>query len=177
MAGDKSMGGYLRVVTEEDMELLFEWANEQDVRKNSFSAKDISFEEHKKWFQKLLGDKNCRQYIYEYENEAIGQVRIRINGDTAEISYSICVGKRGFGHGKIMLQLLCEEVKNTLPTVRKLVGRVKPDNIASQTTFIEDGFEEVYSSYELMIDEYKKRTIVENEIDRECVGGGYSHMR
>lgn len=175
MAGDRFMGGYLRTVTEDDMELLFEWANEQNVRKNSFSSKDISFEEHQKWFQKLLIDKNCRQYIYEYENEPTGQIRIQIIGAIAEISYSICAEKRGLGHGKVMLQLLCEEVKNALPAVQKLVGFVKPDNIASQVVFEEVGFDETCHKYELMLDQYKKMTIVEGGTGKEpCLGGYFS---
>ena len=58
------MKTYLRTAEETDMMLLFEWANELSVRQNSFSTEEISYEEHKNWFQELQRDPQRRQYIY-----------------------------------------------------------------------------------------------------------------
>ena len=41
--------GYLRLAEMEDMDLLFTWANEEMVRKNSFSTRKITYEEHVIW--------------------------------------------------------------------------------------------------------------------------------
>lgn len=146
------MKEYLRKATKADTELLFQWANEPLVRQNSFSQKEIAYEEHKKWFRRLLECQDRSQYIYIYEGEPIGQVRIKIEGDQAKISYSICKEKRGQGHGKMLLRLLCEQVKNDFPEVRTLVGEVKPENRASQETFKRAGFGEKYYMYELSLD-------------------------
>ena len=48
------MQQYLRKATIEDMDLLFQWANDPVVRKNSFSTAEISYEEHTKWYHNLL---------------------------------------------------------------------------------------------------------------------------
>ena len=40
---------YLRTADENDMDLLFQWANDPDVRKNSFHSEPISYETHKKY--------------------------------------------------------------------------------------------------------------------------------
>ena len=91
--------GYLRPAAEADIDLLFEWANEPLVRKNSFTAKEITYEEHKKWFRDLMEDDSCRQYIYISGEEAVGQARVKQKGNTGEISYSVCAKKRGMGYG------------------------------------------------------------------------------
>lgn len=149
------MDRYLRAATEADMDLLFEWANEPLVRKNSFSTEKIPYEEHRKWFARILNDESCRQYIYVSGGEAAGQVRIMVNGEIAEISYSICAKKRGMGHGKLMLQLISELIIHDFPTVKRLIGKVKPDNIASQKAFMNAGFEETYYTYEMSVNRLK----------------------
>ncbi|WP_158002136.1 hypothetical protein [Clostridium botulinum] len=37
----------LRKVNEKDCEPLFQWANDKEVRKNSFNTEDIIYEEHR----------------------------------------------------------------------------------------------------------------------------------
>lgn len=146
------MRGYLRTATEEDMDLLFAWANETDVRKNSFSEKNITYEEHRQWYKKLLNSKDSRQYIYMCDGVEIGQVRIKIVGNEAEIGYSICFQKRCMGYGKEMIYLLREQIRHDFPEVRKLTAKVKPDNVASQKVFLDMGYVEKYQCYELEMD-------------------------
>ena len=86
--------GYLRETTEDDADLLFEWTNDASVRENSFSTDEISYDEHIRWFHHMLADDTIRQYIYMHEGEPAGQIRITIDGQTAEIGYSICKEKR-----------------------------------------------------------------------------------
>lgn len=142
------MREYLRAAEEQDMELLFEWANEPEVRRNSFSTKEILYEEHQKWFADLLSREDCRQYIYMQNDDAVGQIRITIHGENAEIGYSICAGKRGMGHGKKLLQLACEKVSQDLPEIKKLTAKVKPNNTASKRAFLKTGFEKKYDVFE-----------------------------
>lgn len=155
------MKGCLRYAKEDDMDLLFEWVNEAMVRKNSFSTQEISYEEHKKWYQQLLSNMNCMQYIYMYDTEAVGQVRLFVHGEKAEITYSICAAKRGMGHGKNILQLLCNQVKIDFPEVKRLVAKVKPDNIASQRAFLDNGYEQVYNVYEIMVGASKEKYLLD----------------
>lgn len=145
------MDGYLRKATEADMDLMFVWANEPSVRKNSFVTNEITYAEHKEWFQKLLTDTDCRQYIYMKDNEAIGQARIMASNETAEIGYSICREKRGQGYGQKLLKLVKEQVKCDFPQVQKLIGKVKPHNIASQKAFANAGFWVEYYTYGISV--------------------------
>ena len=147
------MNSYLRKVTREDCDLLFVWANDSETRKNAFSTEKICKEEHEKWFARLLQDKHRAQYIYIYNEEPIGQVRIDICSDSAEIDYSICSAKRGMGHGKNLLKLLYNQVICDFPEVKKLIGKVKTENIASQRVFCDVGYVEKYKVFEIDIKE------------------------
>lgn len=147
------MRAFLRKASKDDVDLLYQWVNDEIVRVNSFSTGWISYEEHKKWYQELLADCNRQQYIYVYDEEEIGQVRLTMDGEKAEIGYSIQKEKRCMGHGKILLRLLIEEVKKKYPQIKKLVARVKPENIASQKVFLDLGFEEIAKEYEVLVDQ------------------------
>lgn len=147
------MSRYLRKVTKEDCDLLFEWANDSETRKNSFATEKIRKEEHIKWFERLLEDTHRAQYIYMDDEEPIGQVRIDIYDSVAEISYSICSAKRGIGHGKNLLKLLYNQVFCDFPEVKKLIGKVKSENIASQKVFLDVGYAETYKAFEMEINE------------------------
>lgn len=144
--------GYLREAKKEDMQLLFEWRNEIDVRKNSFSSNHITFEKHKEWFEKIIQKKNEKQYIFICNGEAIGQIRATIYGDEAEVHYSICSEKRCMGYGKEMLNLLKKQIIQDFPQVKKLSAKVKRDNIASRKMLLKLKFEEIYDYYELVIE-------------------------
>lgn len=143
---------YLRNVTRQDMELLFDWANEDLVRKNSFSTEKISYEDHKKWFEALLLRDDLRQYIYMDNDETVGQIRVTVKGLIAEINYSVCFEKRDRGYGKEMIHLLAEQVRKDFPQVKRLVAKVKPENTASSKVFLDSGYVEKYRFYELKMD-------------------------
>lgn len=140
---------YLRLATEDDTELLFQWANEVLVRKNSFSEEKISYSEHLKWFKNISIQENVKQYIFVHNDRSIGQIRIIVSGECAEISYSICEKERGRGYGKEILNLLKEKVKQDFPHVQRLIAKVKPDNIVSQAVFLNSGYMEKYRLYEM----------------------------
>ncbi len=139
----------MRRVTPEDCALLFEWANDPVVRRNSFSSAKISWEEHTAWFEAMQKRTDCGQYIYLCEEEPVGQARITVSGEEAEVGYSICAESRGMGHGKRILQLLEAKVREDFPQVKTLAARVKPENAASRKAFEHIGYQEKYRVYTL----------------------------
>lgn len=142
------MSEYLRKAAKEDMDLLFQWTNESEVRKNSFSTAPISYEEHKHWFAGMMEDMNRIQYIYMADDVPVGQIRIDVSGNTAEISYSICDGWRGKGHGKKMLALLREQVLTDRPEIHTLTAKVKDGNQGSEQAFLKSGYRRKYVTFE-----------------------------
>lgn len=146
---------YLRKASEWDMDLLYQWANEKSVRENSFSTGNIAYEEHQRWYINFLKRNDAEQYIYIHDGDAIGQIRVVVKDERAEISYSICSQKRGIGHGKNMIQLIKKQISKDFPNVKFLTAKVKPENLASQKVFLDMGYAEKYRLYEVEIDNEK----------------------
>ncbi|MCR5279451.1 MAG: GNAT family N-acetyltransferase [Lachnospiraceae bacterium] len=132
----------LRSVTEADRKLLFDWANDREVRKNSFSTQEITWEEHCAWFARIMSDENVLQYVMEEEGKAAGQIRFAIKDDTAEISYSIAGEYRGRGLAKRMVKLGMEKAVSERPKITEFTARVKPENVISSKVFCTLGFDE-----------------------------------
>ena len=136
------MKEFLRDARESDMDMLFQWVNDKEVRKSSFQTKDITYEEHQKWFMDMLHREDVRQYIYVLNEEPVGQIRILLTGEEAEISYSIAPKYRCMGYGKRMISALKSAVQEEYPGIRRLVAQVKPENVASQKAFLDCGYYE-----------------------------------
>ena len=87
-------GLYLRKVEYSDMDLLYKWANDTATRKNSFNSDAISYKDHVRWFNSMMGDDSVLQFIMMNGDTPVGQIRLNINGDEAEIGYSIAEEQR-----------------------------------------------------------------------------------
>lgn len=139
----------LRLATPDDMMLLFGWANDSTVRENSFSTEKIELDEHKAWFDNALQREDVIIFIMTCDGENVGQIRLNIRHDVAEISYSIDSGFRGRGFGNHIVSLLRYKVEQDYPQIKKLVARVKSNNYASHKVFINNGFTGKDTVYEL----------------------------
>lgn len=138
----------LRRAMWEDGEFLLELRNDETVRAASFQTELISREQHFKWFQKKLTDKNTWIYILQKGKQRIGQVRIDLQGGYYQISYAICAKERGKGYGKWMLREMEERIKREAGIRgEKLTGEVKEDNIGSQKIFEDLGYIKKKSKY------------------------------
>lgn len=159
---------FLREAEPSDLDLLFEWANNEFVRQNAFHTKPITYEEHKKWFEKLLNDREQIQFIMYLGDEPVGQARLTVNMEEAEIDYSIAAEKRGMGYGKELIRLVQDIVYNEYASIKKLTAKVKASNAASIYCFRKNGFSEVYHQYEYEMAEHRP----EKNIEPEISGGG-----
>ncbi len=142
---------YLRKATMQDMDLIYEWANDSVVRINSFNSYPIQYDTHVKWFNRIMSDESVLQFILMDDDTPVGQIRLNIEGDEAEIGYSIALLYRGKGYGHKVLQLIAEEVKARHQEIKCLVAKVKPENIASSKLFEHEGYEMKYSCYTLKL--------------------------
>lgn len=141
MTGNKVENGSLRPVTAEDAKLLFEWTNEAETRKNSFSSEPVLWENHVQWLDKKLKDKNCLFFIMMLNGNPVGTIRLDIDegSKTGTISYSIDKQFRGIGLGGRILVLVEEKAKEA--GLHSLIGGVKPENKASGKCFLKNGYD------------------------------------
>jgi len=132
---------HLKKVNPADVDLLYEWANDSEVRRNAFHTEPIPYEDHVKWFANMLADVCVYQYILYEGKTPIGQIRLNAECGEALIDYSISADYRGKGYGSKLLQLVKEQIiADKIPGVIKIVGQVKYENPASARAFEKCGF-------------------------------------
>lgn len=146
----------LREISIADYKLLFNWANDEKVRKNSINQDDINIAHHKKWFYQSLGDSNIKIFILERNGLPVGQIRWNLLKNKAKLDYSISSDFRGLGLGKKILKMGIEKLKNTWTGIT-LIAEVKEENKPSINSIISAGFKEKktinpgYLLYELIL--------------------------
>jgi RimJ/RimL family protein N-acetyltransferase len=131
----------LRRVREDDCRLLWEWANDKEVRASAFSSNPIPWEEHVRWFMRKLQDPNCFIFVaLDNEDTPLGQVRFDIVRDgEAEIDVSIDKDRRRLGYGALLLSKAVNEVFR-LTSISIVHAFIKPNNEASMRAFERAGF-------------------------------------
>jgi UDP-2,4-diacetamido-2,4,6-trideoxy-beta-L-altropyranose hydrolase len=134
----------LRRVEEADCLLLWEWANESEVRSASFSSMPIAWDEHRDWFTKKLGDERVLMLIASDEQGVpLGQVRFEpLNDGEAEIDVSVAPEKRGTGWGARLIEKAVQAAFEQTDLVR-VHGFVKVGNRASARAFERADFRNV----------------------------------
>lgn len=142
---------YLRIANENDVDILYKWVNDKVTRQNAFDSHIITYEEHTAWFNRILQDDDQIQFILMYEDKPIGQIRLTVDNQNAEIDYSISESERGNGYGADIIRLTLNIVKEKYPKIKKLIGRVKTSNEASYRCFLKNGFNETYRNLEFFI--------------------------
>ena len=138
---------YLRPATVDDAQLIFDWANDLEVRQNSFSTDDSPWEVHKAWINRILADDSTLLYVLMDDAAPVGQVRLANNNGKWQISYSIASAYRGQGYGKIILKMAENELLTAGHGGEGLYAEVKKDNIASQRIFTGLGYRETDSEH------------------------------
>jgi UDP-2,4-diacetamido-2,4,6-trideoxy-beta-L-altropyranose hydrolase len=130
----------LRPAQENDCRLLWEWANDPQVRAAAFSQAPILWEQHKVWFASKMKDSNCRMLVAEDgKGRAVGQFRVdwRSDGD-GEIDVSLSPECRGLRYGARLIDLGVSSV--FAERGECLHALVKMDNQVSQRAFEQAGF-------------------------------------
>lgn len=126
----------LRRLREGDCKLLWEWANDPEVRAAAFSSNPVPWKEHVQWFVRKLHDTNCYLSIaLDDQDTPVGQVRFDvIKEDEAEIDVSIDRNKRGLRYGGMLISTAVEELFRATP-VRAVHAFIKPENKGSIRAF------------------------------------------
>lgn len=126
----------LRAVREEDCRLLWEWANDPQVRAAAFSPAPISWEEHQAWFTRKMRTPDCCILIAEDRTGgAIGQFRVDWrSSEDADVDVSVCKQHRGAGYGRVLIELGASHVFAERRFAR-LHAFVKAENYGSRRSF------------------------------------------
>ena len=140
----------LRSANADDGPLLLRWANDPQVRANSFSPDPITPSDHDQWFQKGLKDPNRLLLIATTgDNNPIGQIRFdrqpitrtgQIREALVDLSLDRCA--RGYGLAGELVRLGLQAMERHFGPDIEAVADVLTTNWASNACFRRVGFSE-----------------------------------
>lgn len=136
-----------RPVESDDINDLFEWRNHQEVRKNSFSSKPLSWDEHEKWFKVKLKDPGTVIYMVYTEGEKVGSIRFEEKGDAIKVSVMLNPDFFGKGLGAEIIKSGTEKFIREKKCKKPVIAEIKKDNIASIKAFEKAGFLESHITF------------------------------
>lgn len=131
-------GVFYRRSKQEDMLLLYNWANDPVSRRNSYFTEPIALETHEKWYMKKLQDPASAIYIAEVDGVPAGMIRYDLTPENAVVGISIAEQFRGKGLAPAFLTntaaLYFKE--HILP----VLAYIKQQNTASVKSFEKAGY-------------------------------------
>ncbi|MEQ8363067.1 MAG: GNAT family N-acetyltransferase [Cyclobacteriaceae bacterium] len=144
-----------RMAEQGDMSLYFDWANDKEVRANSYHPGEIDPESHRKWFHDKIAAPSCTMYMFStFDKIPVGQVRIESFDDEIIIGISIDKGHRGQGLSTKMLLMATNHYFELNPD-KEIVAYIKTENVSSYKSFIAAGFIEGKMLDVMGIESYK----------------------
>ena len=130
----------LKIATIGDAKLLFDWANDVEVRQMALNQREISWEQHIDWFQRKLNDSRTFIYIAYDQAEPVGQIRFDLDefGD-AEVDVHIRPGSRARGFGTLLIKLGVNKMRAKIE-LNEIHAHIKQHNVKSIKAFEKAGF-------------------------------------
>lgn len=131
----------LRPVEEKDCRLLWEWANDPEVRAASFCSGPIPWDDHCRWLETKLHESGTAMFIATGENGVpMGQIRLdRVRDGEAQIGVSIARERRGSGLAAPVIEAVGKIAFEDLKLAR-LHAFIKLNNPGSSRAFEAAGF-------------------------------------
>lgn len=131
----------LRRVTADDARLLWQWANDPDLRSESLTREPIPWEAHLKWLTSRLASARSRLWVMEAGGQAVGHVRCETapGSLSATLSFYVAPEYRGRGLGTALL-LAARELTLQELDVQEVLALASVTNLASCRAFEKAGF-------------------------------------
>jgi RimJ/RimL family protein N-acetyltransferase len=131
----------LRPAVADDARLLWEWANDPQVRASAFNSEPIGWDGHLAWFTRKLRDEGCMILLALSEADApVGQIRFdRAADGSVEIDVSVAPEQRGQGLGSELIRVGVREYLDRTGATH-VDAWIKASNFASRRAFESAGF-------------------------------------
>jgi len=138
----------LRPATMQDIDVMWGWRNDPEVRSVMLCGKPVSFETFTDSIGQQLSNANTKIWIAENsKREPIAQITFTLNqnsnhglSNNHRINVIVDQTCRGRGLGTILITQACEEHFNDNPC-DSIVAQIKPGNTACEKAFRSSGFE------------------------------------
>jgi RimJ/RimL family protein N-acetyltransferase len=125
----------------EDVDLYFEWTNDEYVRQNSYHQQKIDYNNHVAWFLDKIKNNSAYMLLFIDQNQTpVGQVRIEPTNETnAVIGISVAAIARGKGYSTEMIK----KASDAFLSAKKqyvIEAYVMKHNVASYKSFLKAGY-------------------------------------
>lgn len=127
----------------DDMRRVWEWANDPDTRKASFTSDPIPWEGHVGWYERSLASGDRVLLIAEVDGVPIGLLRFdrhtdREGWERASVGINLAPEQRGKGFGTTLLTEGIERARTL--GIGTIVAEIRPDNVGSVRAFQKAGY-------------------------------------
>lgn len=130
----------LRRARLKDRRLVFRWANDPVAREASFHSEAIPQQVHRRWYEASLRGARLL-HVVELESEAIGVTRLdSVDGDDDAAEVGIVLAPEHRGRGLALPTLLALHQLAQQARLRRLIARIRIDNLPSRRVFEKAGF-------------------------------------
>ena len=166
----------IKKTTKEDSQLFYKLRNNVINRQFFLNSKNISFNEHKKWFEKNFKNKNY--YTFLYNRKKIGYIRGDNINDTIYISIAIDTKFRKKNIASECFRLFEKKIKSN----SILIAKVKKKNINSIKFFENNKFsllkkeKNILTFYKIHNNDYKKYLDAIDKIEKIRRGNNINWM-
>lgn len=136
----------LRPAATGDEEMVFRWRNDPFIVARASLQREISWEEHQRWFIQTVAGNNRRMFIVEHDGTPVGQVRFdRESERDCVISAYLLPAFMGQGWGLQAIRTGCELIFMEWK-VERVIACVRFDNLGGFSAFRKAGFIEIKSA-------------------------------
>jgi UDP-2,4-diacetamido-2,4,6-trideoxy-beta-L-altropyranose hydrolase len=130
----------IKQAVKEDSINIYEWRNNKKIRDVSINSGAITWEEHQRWFDAVLIDKNRELIIGTTQNKPVGVVRFDIENDVAEVSIYL-VPEAGYaGQGRNLLLSAERWLNANRPEIKRIHATVRAENDTSKNLFLASSY-------------------------------------
>ncbi|WP_084696246.1 UDP-2,4-diacetamido-2,4,6-trideoxy-beta-L-altropyranose hydrolase [Salisaeta longa] len=129
----------LRPVEDSDCRRLWEWANDPEVRRQSYNTGEIPWEDHKEWFRRKRASDDCTIYIAEFGGDPVGQIRFDVEDERSVVDVHVDPDQHGKGFGTKIIKEGTGKFLD-LSDLNQVHAYIKIDNIASCRAFEKAGY-------------------------------------
>jgi UDP-2,4-diacetamido-2,4,6-trideoxy-beta-L-altropyranose hydrolase len=133
----------LRPAALSDARSLYNWRNDETVRRLSLNNAAIVWDDHVAWLTTKLREPDHFHWIVERSGAPCGAVRFDVADGAARVSIVIAPERRGAGLGALVLAEGEKRLLAARSDVKRFVADIRPENRASQRLFAAAGYHAV----------------------------------
>ncbi len=142
----------VRPVLNSEAHKIWEWRNSPDIRATAIDNHEISWDEHRLWFERRIADATSVMLVGSERDKEVGFVRFDLDGSTATVSIFVAPGENGRGIGRELLRAGEQWCLVHHPQIDRFFANVRPENTASIALFVGTHYTPVLYSYERKYD-------------------------